>query len=87
MPTVLFSIKFTEEERAILRRQAKANDMTEADYLRVCMLVDAVAMGDVQALKLTAGRLREKFMVRMRAWMHEGPKAEKRKRARAGESA
>jgi hypothetical protein len=75
MPTLMFNIKFTDEERAILRRQAKKSKSTEADHLRVCMLVDAVVEGDMQAIKLTAGRMREKFVARMRIWERKAAKA------------
>lgn len=60
MPILKLQIKFTDEERALLKKLAAKNDMTEADYLRVCMIMDGVLEGDRDAIKITAGRLREK---------------------------
>ncbi len=60
MPIMKLQIKFTDEERALLQEMAERNGMTEADYLRVCMIVDGVMSGNKQAIKITAGRLREK---------------------------
>ncbi len=70
MPVEVFGIKFTEEERALLRKRAKIEKLSEADYLRVCMIVDAVMAGDRDAIKITAGRLREKFLARVRRIPH-----------------
>lgn len=60
MPILRLQIKFTDKERALLRKLAAKNDMTEADYLRTCMIVDGVYSGDPDAIKITAGRIREK---------------------------
>jgi hypothetical protein len=66
MPVEVLAIKFTEEERALLRRRAKKEKLSEADYLRVCMIMDSMISGDRGALKIMAGRLREKFLARVR---------------------
>lgn len=60
MPRIMVAMKLTEEERALLAKLSERNDMTEADYLRVCMLIDGVMSGDRDALKLAGGALREK---------------------------
>lgn len=60
MPIIQVNVKLTADERALLAKGAKANDMTEADYLRVCMIMDRVMDGDPLAIKVTAGRIREK---------------------------
>lgn len=60
MPICQLAIKFTEDERALLRKRAAKQKMSEADYLRVCMIFDSVMDGDSLALKITAGRMREK---------------------------
>jgi len=70
MAVEVFAIKFTEEERALLRKRARIEKMSEADYLRVCMIVDAMLAGDRDAIKITAGRLREKFVARVRRIPH-----------------
>jgi uncharacterized protein (DUF1778 family) len=60
MPRVMVNMKLTEDERKLLAKAAKANDLTEADYLRVCMIMDRLMEADPLAMKITAGRLREK---------------------------
>ena len=53
-----------------MRKRAKIEKLSEADYLRICMIVDAVLAGDRDAIKITAGRLREKFLARVRRIPH-----------------
>lgn len=60
MPICQLAIKFTEDERALLRKRAAKEKMTEADYLRVCMIMDSVMDGDPLAFKITGRNLREK---------------------------
>lgn len=69
MPRIMITLKLTEDERALLAKAAKANDMTEADYLRVCMIMDRVMDGDPLAIKITAGNLREKVARRVAAML------------------
>jgi hypothetical protein len=60
MPRIMVNMKLTEEERALLAKRAVVLQMTEADYLRVCMLVDSVLDGDRDAVRIVGGNLREK---------------------------
>ena len=57
MPRVMVNFKFTDDERALLTKGAKANDLSEADYLRVCMVMDRVMSGDALAIKIAGGAL------------------------------
>lgn len=65
MPILRLQIKFTDEERALLQKLAAKDGMTEADYLRVCMLMDGVMGGDRDAIRIMAGKLREKVAAKM----------------------
>jgi hypothetical protein len=65
VPILQLAIKFTEAERALLRKRSVKLDMSEADVLRVCMVMDAMMDGDKDAFKITAGRLREKVGKRL----------------------
>lgn len=65
MPISQFSIKFTSEERALLRKQAAKRGLSEADCLRVCLVVDSVMDGDPLAVKITVGRVRDLARRRM----------------------
>lgn len=60
MPRIMIGMKLTEDERKLLAKAAKANDMTEADYLRVCMLMDRVMDADPLAMKIAGATLRAK---------------------------
>jgi len=65
MPIETLQIKFTDAERALLRKRSKALNMPEADVLRVCMICDAVLDGDRDAMRITTGRLREKVALKV----------------------
>jgi hypothetical protein len=60
MPRIMVNMRLTEDERDLLAKAAKANDVSESDYLRICMLMDRVMDADPLALKICAGKLREK---------------------------
>jgi hypothetical protein len=72
MPVVAFNIKFSEAERALLAKRAKAEHMTEADYLRMCMIMDSVVSGDVDALKLIGTKLRDTVAEGVRKYTRRG---------------
>ena len=72
MPVVQFNIKFSDAERELLRKRARAEKMGEADYLRLCMIMDSVMSGDVDALKIVGGKLREKAAEGIRKYMRQG---------------
>jgi hypothetical protein len=55
----MVTLKLTEEERALLAKLATKRNMTEADYLRVCMVMDGVMDGDKDAVKIVGGKLRD----------------------------
>lgn len=68
MPTIRFDIKFTERERALLRKRATSHRMTEADYLRVCMIADGFMSGDPDAIAATRDKLKDKVKQRLESW-------------------
>ncbi len=67
-----YNIRLTTEEKALLEKRAKKERMTESDYLRVCMVMDSVISGDVDALKLVGQGLSEKLADRVRALIRQG---------------
>lgn len=68
----VFTIKFTEGERALLAKRAKKAGVTEADHLRACMVMDAVISGDPEALKLVGKTLAEVLAVRIKLFEAQG---------------
>ncbi|MFB3924405.1 MAG: hypothetical protein ACE145_22005 [Terriglobia bacterium] len=67
-----YNIRLTAEEKTLLERRAKKEKMTESDYLRVCMVMDSVISGDVDALKIVGQSLSEKLADRVRALVRQG---------------
>lgn len=65
MPILTLQIKFTEDERALLRKRAKVLNLPEADVLRVSMICDAIVDGDRDAWKIGAGRLKAAVTARL----------------------
>ena len=61
MPRILVNLKLTEGERALLRRRAQKMDLTEADYLRAAMCMEAFTAGDLGAVKILGEGLRRKL--------------------------
>lgn len=55
------NVKLTEEERVLLKRRAAKMGMGETDYVRVCMMMEAVTAGDLGAMKMVGEGLRRKF--------------------------
>jgi hypothetical protein len=58
----MVAMKLTEDERALLRRRAEKEHLTEADYLRVCMLMDSLMSGDYVAAKIFGDKVRAKLL-------------------------
>jgi hypothetical protein len=56
-----FGIRLSDAERALLKKGARALAMNEADYLRVCMVLERLSVGDLDAMKILGGRLREEI--------------------------
>lgn len=65
MEREVFQIRFTKAEREVLRRRAKKEGVTEADHLRMCMMMDAIVCGDIQAMGELGDRIREKVVERV----------------------
>lgn len=58
MPRIMFNMKLTEKERKLLAKRAKANGVTESDYLRMAMGIEAVTAGDPLAFEILGANLR-----------------------------
>ena len=61
MPILQLAIKFTEPERALLKKRAKKHGLTEADYLRMAMSFEAFTAGDPDAISILGKKLRQKL--------------------------
>lgn len=49
-----FQMRFTTEEREVLRKRAKKARLSDSDHLRACMMLEAVCAGDKDAWKVLA---------------------------------
>ena len=61
MPRVMVSLRLSEAEQALLARRAKKRGQSEADYLRVCMVMDSIIDGDLGAVKILSDSSRMKL--------------------------
>jgi hypothetical protein len=57
----MVNMKLTEDERALLAKRAKKEGLTEADYLRMCMVLESIMAGDLAAVKIAGANLRKKL--------------------------
>jgi hypothetical protein len=57
----MVNMRLTDAERALLKRRAESENLTEADYLRVCMLMDSLMSGDYGAAKIFGEKVRSKL--------------------------
>lgn len=71
--TILF--KVTAREKAAIERHVKAmgGDWTVSSYIRVAVLFDMISTGNLDALSIVSGRLKEKLQEKMRALVGERP--------------
>ena len=53
--------KFTKRERAIMEAEAKRQKMTVTEYVRVQVMTGLVLDGNVEALKILGGLMRDKL--------------------------
>jgi hypothetical protein len=74
MARLQINMRMTEAEQALLARRAKAEGISEADYLRVCMVMDSVIAGDMGAVKILADHLRSKLAEKFRPKIDTGNK-------------
>lgn len=68
----VFRIRFSAAERALLKKRAAKEKMTEADHLRACMVMDAVTAADVDALKIAGTYLAELLSERIKKLTRQG---------------
>jgi len=72
VPIVQYNVKLSESERKLLAKRAAAEGVSEADHLRLCMLLDAVMACDLDAVRIAGGILRKKLGQRLHAWKGKG---------------
>jgi hypothetical protein len=58
-------LNFTERERGIVRRMAARDKVSETEYIRSAIVVDAVVCGDLKAMTLVGEKLRAKLIERL----------------------
>jgi hypothetical protein len=62
MKDVVMQFRVTEEEKDLINRCAKNARMTVAEYVRVCLLMEMVVDGELQALKIIGRTIGMKAM-------------------------
>jgi hypothetical protein len=61
-----FNVHLTKQERLYIKRRAGANRLPEADYLRMCVLVEGVMEHDAEAWLMMVGRVKALVTERLR---------------------
>lgn len=71
--TILF--KVTAREKAAIERfvKSKSGDWTVSEYIRVAVLFDMIQSGDVEALGIMSGTVRDRLVEKMRALVGQQP--------------
>jgi hypothetical protein len=72
--TILF--KVTAREKAAIERfvKSKSGDWTVSEYIRVAVLFDMIQSGDVEALGIMSGTVRDRLVEKMRALVGQQPR-------------
>jgi hypothetical protein len=52
MKTQIMQFRVTEQEKSMIEKCAKKMDMTVAEYIRACMLMEMAIDGEVEAFKI-----------------------------------
>lgn len=76
--TEVMNFRVTPKEREIIERQAEADGMSVAQYLRVAVLMDMSLSGNVEAMKIVFSSVSEgiKESVRSKLLDFEGSRSE-----------
>lgn len=68
MVYVQVNLRMSPEEKKLLERRAAIEKVSEAEYLRNLVIVDAFICGDMAAAKLVGRKLKEKVLRRLEQW-------------------
>jgi hypothetical protein len=63
---VVLSGRFTRHEEQLIEKEAEKQDMTVAEYVRTAVIMAMVLDGNLEAMKLVAGRAAEMIVERFR---------------------
>ena len=71
--TILF--KVTAREKAAIERfvQQRKEGWTVSEYIRVAVLFDMIQSGDVEALSIVSGTVKDRLVEKMRALVSQSP--------------
>jgi len=76
MKTTMMQFRVNEEEKALIEKCAKKEDMTVSEYIRASMLMSMVMDGEVQALKIIGRTIGMKAMDALSRRLKAHPTAE-----------
>ena len=60
-PLVVVIFKVTAQEQKLIERHAKKAEMTVSDYVRTTLYLHMVMAGDLEAIRLVGGELRNRL--------------------------
>ena len=66
-PLVVVNFKVTAAEQKMIERNAKKAGMTVSDYVRTTLYLDMVMAGDLEAVRLVGGKLRDRLAEKVKS--------------------
>ncbi len=66
-PLVVVNFKVTVAEQKMIERHAKKAGMTVSDYIRTTLYLDMVMAGDIEAIRLVGGKLRDRLAEKVKS--------------------
>ena len=71
--TILFKVTAREKEAIEGFVQSKKEGWTVSEYIRVAVLFDMIQSGDLEALSIVSGTVKDRLMEKMRALVGQQP--------------
>lgn len=69
---IMMAVRLSEAEKKLLSKRAKAEKLSEADYIRLAVVMDSVLSGDLDGLKIVGSVMAEKVGGRLKTWRAQG---------------
>jgi Family of unknown function (DUF6290) len=76
MKTQMMQFRLNDEEKALIEKCAKKAGMTVSEYIRVCMLMEMVVDGEMQALRIIGRTIGMKAMNSLSRRLKTAPTSE-----------
>lgn len=69
---IMMAVRLSSAEKKLLQKRAKAEGLSEADYIRLAVVMDSVLAGEMDGLKIVGSLMAEKVGERLKTWRSQG---------------